>query len=114
MKDATDALRGLSNPKKFGLDKVKDAADFTKWEPGSSTAKLAEDRAEAAKKIHAASAEKATKRREAEAAAQADKTAQDAAKAAAKATGSGASQADATPDAGAAAPQADTAGDSKA
>ncbi|MGC0222474.1 Sec-independent protein translocase protein TatB [Pseudooceanicola nitratireducens] len=114
MKDATDALRGLSNPKKFGLDKVKDAADFTKWEPGSNTAKLAEDRAEAAKKIHAASAEKATKRREAEAAAQADKTAQDAAKAAAKATGPGASQADATPDAGAAAPQADTAGDSKA
>ena len=90
VKEATDTLRGLSNPAKYGLDKVKDATDFTKWEPGSNTAKLAEDRAEAAKKIHAASAQKASDRQAAEAAKAA---------AEAKATGPGASQADATPDA---------------
>ena len=78
VKEATDAFKGLSNPAKFGLDKVKEAADFTKWEPGSNTAKLAEDRAAAAKKIHAATAEKAQKRIDAEAA----KAAEEAAKAA--------------------------------
>lgn len=68
VKEATDTLRGLSNPTKYGLDKVKEAADFTKWEPGSNTAKLAEDRAAAAKKIHAATAERAQKRLDDEAA----------------------------------------------
>ncbi|WP_407492688.1 Sec-independent protein translocase protein TatB [Pseudooceanicola sp. MF1-13] len=106
VKEATDTLKGLTNPAKYGLDKVKDATDFTKWEPGSNTAKLAEDRAEAAKKIHAASAEKASQRRAAEEAA-----------AKAEATGPGASQADATPDAAAAPaakPATDTAASAKA
>ena len=77
VKEATDSLRDMSNPAKFGLDKVKDATDFTKWEPGSNTAQLAEDRADAAKKIHAAAADRAAKRQEAEAAAEAAKTAAD-------------------------------------
>lgn len=72
VKEATDTLRGLSNPAKYGLDKVKDATDFTKWEPGSNTAKLAEDRAEAAKKIHAASADRAQQRLATETAAKAE------------------------------------------
>lgn len=72
MKEATDTLRGLSNPAKYGLDKVKDAADFTKWTPDSETGKLAKDRADNADKIRKAAAEKAQKRIDAEAAARAD------------------------------------------
>jgi sec-independent protein translocase protein TatB len=81
VKEATDSFRdmskGLSNPAKYGLDKVKDATAFTKWEPGSNTALLAEARADAAKKIHAAAADRAAKRQEAEAAAEAAKAAAD-------------------------------------
>ncbi|EAQ01838.1 twin-arginine translocation protein TatB [Pseudooceanicola batsensis HTCC2597] len=96
MKEASDAFRGMSNPAKYGLDKVKDAADFTKWEPDSHTGKLAEDRAEAAKKIHAASADRAQKRRDEEAA-----TAAEGAPAGDEPVETaGASQAEATPDAG--------------
>ncbi|MDQ7071434.1 MAG: Sec-independent protein translocase protein TatB [Rhodobacterales bacterium] len=77
MKDATSGLsnlKNLANPSKMGLDKLKEATDeFTKWTPndntGSETKKLAEDRAEAAKKIHAATAKKATQRKATEAAA---------------------------------------------
>lgn len=37
MKDAANDLRGLTNPRKMGLDKLKDAAgDFEKWEPNFS------------------------------------------------------------------------------
>ena len=68
MKEATDTLRGLSNPAKYGLDKVKDAADFTKWDPDSETGKLAKDRAENAEKIRQAAADKAQKRLDEEAA----------------------------------------------
>lgn len=77
VKDVAKDLRGLSNPKQMGLDKVKEAAtDFTKWEPkeptklkeGSETAKLAAERAEAAKKIHEVSARKAQERLDREAA----------------------------------------------
>jgi sec-independent protein translocase protein TatB len=102
VKEATDSLRGLSNPSKYGLDKVKEATDFTKWEPGSNTAKLAEERAEKAKKIHAASADKAAKRREAEAAAAAAAAQTDAqpdTPGRADPPAAGASQAEAQPDA---------------
>ncbi|WP_375173488.1 Sec-independent protein translocase protein TatB [Pseudooceanicola sp.] len=75
VKEATDTLRGLSNPAKYGLDKVKDATDFTKWDPDSETGKLAKDRAENAEKIRNAAAEKAQKRLDAEAA-EAEKAAQ--------------------------------------
>ena len=80
VKDIAGDLKNLSNPKKYGLDKVKEAAtDFTKWEPeeptklreGSETAKLAEERAQAAKKIHEVSARKAQERLDREAAAKA-------------------------------------------
>lgn len=71
VKDIASDLRKMTDPKKMGLDKVKEAAtDFTKWEPseptklreGSETAKLAEERAEATKKIHEVSARKAQER----------------------------------------------------
>ncbi|QOL80612.1 Sec-independent protein translocase protein TatB [Pseudooceanicola spongiae] len=69
MKDATNVFKGLSDPKRYGLDKVKQATDFTKWTPDSNTAKLAEERAAAAKKIHAATADAAQKRLDAAASA---------------------------------------------
>ncbi|WP_229737510.1 Sec-independent protein translocase protein TatB [Primorskyibacter flagellatus] len=71
VKEASETLRGLSNPAKYGLDKVKDATDFAKWDPDSHTGKLAAERAEAAKKIHAATADRAQNRLDAEAAAKA-------------------------------------------
>ena len=79
VKDIAGDLKGMSNPKKYGLDKVKAATDFAKWEPeeptklreGSETAKLAAERAEAAKKIHEVSARKAQERLDREAAAKA-------------------------------------------
>ncbi|WP_136635002.1 Sec-independent protein translocase protein TatB [Pseudooceanicola onchidii] len=72
VKEATDTLRGLSNPAKYGLDKVKDATDFTKWDPDSETGKLAKDRADNAEKIRQAAATKAQARLDAEAAAKAE------------------------------------------
>jgi len=54
------------------LDSVKKAAtDFTKYDPSSATGKLAEDRAEAAKKINEAAAKRASDRIAAEKAAEA-------------------------------------------
>jgi len=57
--DIAKDLKGMSNPRNFGVDALKDAADqFDKWEPGQTqramgpeTAKLAQDRAEAKRKI---------------------------------------------------------------
>ncbi|MEL6913250.1 MAG: Sec-independent protein translocase protein TatB [Pseudomonadota bacterium] len=71
-KDIAKDLKGMSNPRNFGMDALKDAADqFDKWEPGQpqkamgpETAKLKQERAEAARKIH-----EATKKREVEKAA---------------------------------------------
>ena len=78
IKETTDSLKGMTNPSKMGLDKIKDAADkFDKWDPtkpserardiGSETAKMSEERAEAAKKIHEYSSKKAAEKRAAEA-----------------------------------------------
>ncbi|MEM9853316.1 MAG: Sec-independent protein translocase protein TatB [Pseudomonadota bacterium] len=72
--DIAKDLKGLSNSRNFGMDALKDAAEtFDKWEPGQTqramgpeTAKLAQERAEAARKIHAATkAKEAAKRAEA-------------------------------------------------
>lgn len=76
-KETARDLKNLTNPRKMGLDAVKDAADkFEKWEPkipsatkGPATAELTAERAETAKKIHDAAAKKATERLAAEEAA---------------------------------------------
>lgn len=63
VKDTAESLKGIANPSKMGLDKLKQASEkFENWDPtkpseaakdiGSETAKLSEERAEAAKKIH--------------------------------------------------------------
>ena len=87
-KDIAKDLKGMTSAKSLGIDKLKDAADkFDKWEPGkenrvmgSETAKLAAERAEAARKIREKTAEVAQARidrekAEAEAATKADKPA---------------------------------------
>lgn len=74
--DIAKDLKGMSNPRNFGMDALKDAADqFDKWEPGKQakamgpeTAKLAQERAEAARKIHEATKKKQEAKRVAEAA----------------------------------------------
>lgn len=70
MREASNTLKGLSNPKSFGLDKVKSAASAATWKPDSNTAKLSAEREAASKKIQDAAAQAATKRLEAEKAAQ--------------------------------------------
>ncbi|MCA0921024.1 Sec-independent protein translocase protein TatB [Pseudooceanicola nanhaiensis] len=71
--DVTKTLRDAANPKQFGLDKLRDAADLTpksaKKPAGSNTEKLSKERAEAAEKIRNAAAERATQRKAEEAAA---------------------------------------------
>lgn len=91
-KDATSGfsdLKKMANPMKAGLDSITDSVkeatdEFTKWSPnettGSETTKLAEERAEAAKKIHAATAKKATERKLAQATEEAAKAASETAK----------------------------------
>jgi sec-independent protein translocase protein TatB len=70
--DISKTLRAATNPVQTGLDSVKKAAtDFTKYDPSSATGKLAEDRAEAAKKINEAAAKRASDRIAAEKAAEA-------------------------------------------
>lgn len=74
--DIKDSLNAAANPKKFGLDKLKDAAsDFENWDPLKSgttkapaKAEMTEDRAAAAKKINEATAAKASARKAQEAA----------------------------------------------
>lgn len=76
MEDAADqagvgevqkTLRAATNPKKMGMDALKDAAgSLTK--PNSATAALSEERAEAARKISDSAARMATERKAAEAA----------------------------------------------
>ncbi|SMX24361.1 Sec-independent protein translocase protein TatB [Boseongicola aestuarii] len=69
MKSTAADLRAMANPKKMGLDSLKDAAaEFDPTKPskkakdiGPETAKLAEDRAEAARKTRDTAEVKATK-----------------------------------------------------
>lgn len=78
-----DGLNAAANPKKFGLDKLKDAAsDFENWDPMKkdtpktpTQAVMTEDRAAVAKKISDSAAAKATERKASEAAAQAAESA---------------------------------------
>ncbi|MCG6885026.1 MAG: Sec-independent protein translocase protein TatB [Silicimonas sp.] len=81
VKDAAKTFRDATNPSKMGLNKLSEAADkFEKWDPtkpskkaadaGPETAKLSEERAEAARKIREYSAEKANERIAAEKAAE--------------------------------------------
>ncbi|MEM9394462.1 MAG: Sec-independent protein translocase protein TatB [Pseudomonadota bacterium] len=71
VKDVAKDLKKATNPRKMGLDALDDAANsFKKWDPDSETGKLAKDRADAAKKIHEATAKKEQAKRDAEAAAQ--------------------------------------------
>ncbi len=65
-------LKNVTSSKNLGLDKIKDAATkFEDWDPinknvsakkGAETKALSEERAEAARKIHAATAKKASDR----------------------------------------------------
>ena len=77
VKDVAKDLNRMTNPKKMGLDALNDAAErFDKWEPpkpgaapprGPATQKLAEERAEQARKIHEEPAKRAAEKRAAEA-----------------------------------------------
>lgn len=82
VKDISTSLKAAANPAQFGMDKVKDAAkdvtdSFTNWDP-SKDETLDEGRADVAKKIHDATAKRATDRQAAEAAAQAAQAAEEA------------------------------------
>lgn len=75
--DIAKDLREATDTRTMGLDALRDAADsFEKWDPGikqkavgPETAKLAAERAETARKIHAATAEREQAKRDAEEAA---------------------------------------------
>jgi sec-independent protein translocase protein TatB len=82
VKDATDALKGATNPAKMGLNKLNEAADrFEKWDPtkpaskpkpkpkGPETQKLSEERAASAKKYAEVTAKRAEAKKAAEKAA---------------------------------------------
>ncbi len=57
VKDISKTIRTATNPVKTGLDKVGEATkEFANFDPLSETGKLASKRAEAAKKLHAATA----------------------------------------------------------
>ena len=72
VKDVADDLKSATSSRKLGLDAIEQAASkFEKWDPGKSdrvmgseTAKLSLERAEAARKIHEATAKKAQERLE--------------------------------------------------
>jgi len=74
--DIAKDLKGLTDPKSLGIDKLKEAADsFDKWEPGvnqkamgAETAKLAQERAADARAIREKSAAMAQARLDREAA----------------------------------------------
>jgi len=85
--DVTKDLKAMTNPRSFGMDKVKEAASkFESWDPmksesaaeapeewGPNTQALSKERAEAARKIHEHSARRTQERLDAEAAAAAAK-----------------------------------------
>ncbi|WP_421703556.1 Sec-independent protein translocase protein TatB [Aliiroseovarius sp.] len=96
VQDVAKDLKNVTNPKAMGLDALNKAADsFEKWDPtkpsedgvkpmtaaerGGETAKLAQERAEAARKIHEATAKKAQARLDKEAAEAAEAAAAEAA-----------------------------------
>lgn len=70
VRDVAKDLKGMSNPRRMGLDKLNDAADrFEKWEPGKpaqasgpETQKLREERAAEAEKNRDSAAKRAEAR----------------------------------------------------
>ncbi len=59
VKDISKTIRTATNPVKTGLDKVGEATkEFTNFDPLSETGKFASKRAEAAKKLHEATAKR--------------------------------------------------------
>jgi sec-independent protein translocase protein TatB len=71
--DVAADLRKMANPKKYGLDKIREATDdLTKWEPdettGDATRAFAEKRADARERIKAQADRLAEERRAREAA----------------------------------------------
>lgn len=69
VKDTAKDLKDLANPRKMGLDALKDATEkFEKWEPkvpsasAPRTAEMTEERAEMARKIEEKSAQTAMER----------------------------------------------------
>jgi sec-independent protein translocase protein TatB len=78
--DIAKDLKGMTSSKGLGMDALRDAADkFDKWEPGkerpvmgSETAKLQAERAEAARKIREATAQREEEKRAAAVAEAAD------------------------------------------
>lgn len=63
VKDVSTTLRSATNPLETSLNGVKKAAkSFTDFDPASETGKLAEERADAARKIHEATAKRASDR----------------------------------------------------
>lgn len=82
--EVSKTLKAATDPKKMGLDAVKKAIDPDDYEAGSETQKLAKERAEAAKKIHAATAKAEKAKRAAAAAADAEASPATTAKPAAK------------------------------
>jgi sec-independent protein translocase protein TatB len=88
--DIKGTLNAAANPTKFGLDKLKDAADFGNWDATSNNvaapetqAEMDDDRAEMARQINEATAAKATARKAAETAPEASAAKQAPAKTAA-------------------------------
>lgn len=77
VKDVADTVKAAANPKKMGLDKIREATNFDKFPDGSATKELAKERAEAAEKIKAATSKAAETRlaKEADAATEAAKPA---------------------------------------
>lgn len=64
MRDVAKSLKSVADPKQMGLDKIRDAADGLKpWKPGTETAKLAAERAEAAAKLREQTTDKALERK---------------------------------------------------
>ena len=62
--EVSKGLQAAVNPVNTAMDGVKNAAaDLTKLDPASETGKLAAERAESAKKIHAATARAAAERK---------------------------------------------------
>jgi len=80
VKNMANDLRSATSARQMGLDKLSEATGFDSWQPGKAkpaakgpeTQKLSEERAAAAEKIRAYSAEKVAERRAAEERAEAD------------------------------------------
>ncbi|EPX79976.1 Sec-independent protein translocase protein TatB [Litoreibacter arenae] len=73
VKDVSKTLQAAANPKKMGIDKIREATNFDKYAEGSETQKLAKKRAADAEKIQAATAKAAEARKAKEAEAEAAK-----------------------------------------